>query len=721
MSAVLEKATFSKEAYKEAAGRLFHNEREQGYKPVGLHLYRLPTGPILYARVRMHKPAAEGVYEKLIRPFFHDGIEWKRGEPKQDNGKLLYGLADVQNLPQALVIVGEGEQKADELTKIGAGRLAGVTSGSASSASHADWSPLAGRHVLLWPDFDEPGSKYVDAIAAKLQVLGCALQRVDVAALDLPHKGDVMDWAERFRAAHDRTPTADDVLALPMTKAVPLDPPIGDPAEIDVWPAPQLLSAMTAPLDYPIESLPPRLRAAVEEVHRFVQAPLALVASTAVAALSLAIQAHVDVKRAERLTGPVGLFMLTIADSGERKSTCDTFFTRAIRDYEAEQAVDGKFVIDNYQADLAAWEANYNGVKEKIKSTAKAGKQSTTDLREELRDLEHDKPVQPKVPRLVYADVTPEALAFSLYKQWPSGGVVSAEAGIVFGSHGMGADSVMRNLATLNQLWDGNSLTIDRRTSDSYTVRGARLTVALQVQAATLRSFFDRSGALARGTGFLARFLIAWPQSTQGYRLFKDAPDDWPHLDAFNQRIADILRLPIPTDEGGNLVPVMLPLSPEAKDAWTKFHDEVEVSLRTGGELCDVRDVASKSADNAARLAALFHMFSGDTGPIAVDALENASSIAAWHLSESKRFFSELAVPEDVVHAGRLDAWLIEHCSATGAPSVSRRDAQRLGPVRKREPLAEALQVLEDLGRLRVEQMGKQITVNPALLEGVAL
>ncbi|WP_345889574.1 DUF3987 domain-containing protein, partial [Nitrosomonas sp. GH22] len=89
----------------------------------------------------------------------------------------------------------------------------------------------------------------------------------------------------------------------------------------------------------------------------------------------------------------------------------------------------------------------------------------------------------------MYADATPEALAYGLAKRWPSSGVVSAEAGIVFGSHGMGKDSVMRNLAMLNQLWDGASLAIDRRTSESFTVHGARLTVALQVQEPTLREF----------------------------------------------------------------------------------------------------------------------------------------------------------------------------------------------------------------------------------------
>ena len=61
----------------------------------------------------------------------------------------------------------------------------------------------------------------------------------------------------------------------------------------------------------------------------------------------------------------------------------------------------------------------------------------------------------------------------------------------------------------LRALGHGVDIATERRTTESFTVRGARLTITLQVQEATLRSFFDRSGGLARGTGFLARFLLA--------------------------------------------------------------------------------------------------------------------------------------------------------------------------------------------------------------------
>lgn len=492
--------------------------------------------------------------------------------------------------------------------------------------------------------------------------------------------------------------------------------PAGD-SEDNGWPKPHPLAAKVEPEPYPLDALPLPVRAAVEEVAGFVKAPIPMVASSALAALSLAIQAHADAKRAEKLHGPVGLFLLTIADSGERKSTCDGFFTKPIRDYEEAQAEAAKPILKDFKAAIEAWEAKRGGVKEAIRHLSKAGK-PTASMESALRDLEHDKPETPRVPRLMYADATPEALAYGLAKQWPSGGVVSAEAGIVFGSHGMGKDSVMRNLGLLNQLWDGTSLTIDRRSTESFTVRGARLTVALQVQEPTLREFFTRSGALARGTGFLARFLVAWPESTQGQRPFTDPPVNWPHLAAFHRRIAAILDQPAPIDEDGVLTPPMLPLTPEAKAAWVEYHNAIESELSSGGELYDVRDVASKSADNAARLAALFQMFEGAGGAIGADAFEGASRITAWHLNEARRFFGELSLPVELADAVRLDKWLIEHCKRERTHLVPTREAQRLGPIRDKDKLTTALRELAELDRVKVAQDGrrKTIKVNPALV-----
>lgn len=487
----------------------------------------------------------------------------------------------------------------------------------------------------------------------------------------------------------------------------------------DAWPEHQPLIAKTEAADYPLDALPTLIRGAVIEVCGFVKAPTALVAMSALAALSVAIQAHHDVQRDNKLDGPCGLFFCGIADSGERKTSCDGYFTSAIHDYQQRQRELFKPVLKAYETDLDAWKAKRGGVQEKIKALAKDGK-PTNLLEKQLHDLDLDKPKAPRVPRLIYSDATPEALASNLVNGWPSGGVFSNEGGIVLGGHAMNKDVAMRNMARLNQLWDGKIAATDRATTESYGDTVARLTMSLQVQEPTLRAFFDNTKGLARGTGFLARFLVAWPESTMGTRMFTPPPDGWPALAAFNNRLTAILDRPAPVDDDGVLTPAMLTLSPDAKQAWIAFHDQIEAMLGTGGELYDLRDVGSKAADNMVRLAALFHVFAGSIGPIDLECIESASQIITWHLLEAKRFLGELAMPPELANPMRLESWLIDWCRREGTDKVPTKAVQQFGPggLRDKKVIDATVNELADLGRARLVKDGKKrlIQLRPELL-----
>ena len=496
------------------------------------------------------------------------------------------------------------------------------------------------------------------------------------------------------------------------------------PNKTPAWPDLQPLISKVEPQPYPLDALPPLVRCAVEEVQGFVKAPVPLIAASALASMSLAIQAHTDVERADKLHGPCSLFMLAIAESGERKSSCDGYFTKAIKDYEAEQREIGKPLIDAYKSDLEIWEAQRSGIKEKIKTLAKDGKPNTAQ-KGQLHDLDRDKPTPPRIPKLTRVDVTPEKLLELMAKHWPSGGIISSEAGMVFGSHGMGSESAMRNLATLNMLWEGGTVQIDRKTSESFTVEGARLTMGLQVQETTIRAFFANTKGLARGTGFLARFLVSWPESTQGFRPFTEAPPNWPALAAFNNRLTGILNRPALIDDNGALTPMMLTLSPEAKDVWVNFHNAIETMLAPGGDLQDVKDVASKTADNAARLAALFHTFTGNIGLIDAQAMESGTELAAWHLNESQRFLGELATPAELANPARLETWMLAYCKRENTDRVPTREIARCGPGDLRDKAASmaAITGLMELGRARLVFDGKKkmVLVRPEVLAGTAL
>ena len=164
----------------------------------------------------------------------------------------------------------------------------------------------------------------------------------------------------------------------------------------------------------------------------------------------------------------------------------------------------------------------------------------------------------------------------------------------------------------------------------------------------------------------------------------------------------------------------MMALTAEAKTAWVEYHNAIERELRSGGELYDVRDVASKSADNAARLAALFQHFDGAGGAIGADAFDGASRIAAWHLNEARRFFGELALPAELADAARLDSWLIQYCRREQVRLVPIAKLQQFGPggLRSKDTIEAAMRELVEAARARWVRDGKRktIAVNPALL-----
>jgi hypothetical protein len=188
----------------QAARRLAASAIADGFVPAALHHYYDAGGQVQFWRLRAKHPNGE----KWIRPMHWNGHAFVIGEPSSPpSGKLLYGLADLQALEDSdWVMVVEGENKVDALSRID---LIAVTSGSADSADAADWSPLRGRHVLCWGDNDAAGRRYVETVTAKLRGIAASVEWIDVAALNLPAKGDCVDWLTQHPDAN-----ANDVWAL---------------------------------------------------------------------------------------------------------------------------------------------------------------------------------------------------------------------------------------------------------------------------------------------------------------------------------------------------------------------------------------------------------------------------------------------------------------------------------------------------------------------------
>jgi putative DNA primase/helicase len=91
---------------------------------------------------------------------------WWEGWPTP---RPLYGLAELAKRPDAAVVVVEGEKACDAARKLLPMMVVVTSPNGAKSAAKADWSPLRGRSVTIWPDGDLAGAAYANAVAAAIK------------------------------------------------------------------------------------------------------------------------------------------------------------------------------------------------------------------------------------------------------------------------------------------------------------------------------------------------------------------------------------------------------------------------------------------------------------------------------------------------------------------------------------------------------------------------
>jgi uncharacterized protein (DUF927 family) len=107
-------------------------------------------------------------------------LAWRwRGLPEP---RPLYGMDHLAAKPGAVVLVTEGEKDADAARALLPDLVAITSPNGSRSAGKADWSPVRGRRLLLWPDADAPGAAYAADVARA--ALAAGAESVAVLRLD---------------------------------------------------------------------------------------------------------------------------------------------------------------------------------------------------------------------------------------------------------------------------------------------------------------------------------------------------------------------------------------------------------------------------------------------------------------------------------------------------------------------------------------------------------
>lgn len=441
---------------------------------------------------------------------------------------------------------------------------------------------------------------------------------------------------------------------------------------------------------YPLEALG-ALRAVAEAVHNITQAPAAIGAQSVLGVAALAAQALGDV---ETLAGraPASLFLLTIAQSGERKSSCDKHAIAPVRDFERE-------ICDAYRAEAVDHQNRLDIWTARRAAIMKRADKDPASAQADLANLGAT-PEPPLSPIVIATEPTFEGLAKTLAGSRPSLGLFNDEGGAFIGGHGMNSDNRLKTIAGLSLLWDGAPINRTRAGDGVSTHRGRRLSAHLMAQPVAAAGLL--SDPMAQGQGFLARFLMTEPPSAIGTRTREghDAASERA-VETFAARIGDMLRRPLLLREGtrNELDPPLLALEPKARALLQAFALEVERAQLDGRDLATVRPFASKAAEHAARLAAVLTLYDDpDAARVTAATMADAVTLAGFYLREAVRLAGGATISKETAEAELLRRWL----ATWPEPFISPSDVAQLGPPQIREAAAarRILKFLEGFGHV---------------------
>lgn len=133
----------------------------------------------------------------------------------------LYGLRRLAEHPGAPVLIVAGEKCADAGERCVPGYVTVSASGGENKVADTDWTPLNSREVTVWPDHDDAGIKFADAITAHLLKLESKRTvRVIGVPDDYPRKFDIADAEDGSKG---KKWTADEIQAFVKFECVPQD------------------------------------------------------------------------------------------------------------------------------------------------------------------------------------------------------------------------------------------------------------------------------------------------------------------------------------------------------------------------------------------------------------------------------------------------------------------------------------------------------------------
>ncbi|MGZ8927325.1 MAG: DUF3987 domain-containing protein [Methylobacter sp.] len=369
--------------------------------------------------------------------------------------------------------------------------------------------------------------------------------------------------------------------------------------------------------EYPVDALGP-LSDLCKTIALNAQLNPATVGQSILAAASLISQGTHEV---ETLAGfkPLSIYALSIADSGDGKSTVEGIVLRGIRQYEKEQ---------------------HNAM------LAKRAEQSELPLKEQQPLLE---------PYLLASDATVQGLIKGFIIGWPSQGIFTAEGATMLCGWGMSAEQRSNTSANLNRLWDGEPISLQRGMNGRTQLYNRRFCAHWMIQPDAAQEALGDSNLSS--IGFWPRFMLSWPEPLppRKYRRYEFWHD--PIVKAFWERCKDMLRAQVIIGDGECGEFRTIRLSDPARQLLINTFERMEQARDPASPLHSIKPFAVRLCELACRNAGVLAAYA-DENTISAERMKNGIALAGYSLDTWRGIFGQR---EDMTHdrwARELYAWM---------------------------------------------------------------
>jgi hypothetical protein len=395
--------------------------------------------------------------------------------------RFLFNLKEITDEPTKPVLIVEGEKAADAAAKLLPMYVVTTWAGGTNAIEKTDWSPLAGRKILVWPDNDDPGRDAAEAIAqlvqrpSEIKILtpGDSLEKGWDAADALESGWDkkmTLTWARDWHRVWQ--PPAVPVVAAPAAPDSPaadeeMPPPVpaADDPECYSWGQPSdPFRTMRAP-DWNPEHFPESIARFATDAGRRAGIDPGSIAMMCLVVCASVIHDDIQiaVKRAD--TGwkeSARLWLMLVGDPSVKKSPAIKQAVEPVKAIGRKLLDDYGIAIRNYDREMEDWALQK-------KNAAKIG------------SLCPEAPIKPIPQRLWVDDVTQEKLVDIL--QGTNRGVLAIHdeltgwLGQMDAYRGKSSSGASKDVSFYLRCYNGDSAVYDRVSKDTIHVK--RLSVSM--------------------------------------------------------------------------------------------------------------------------------------------------------------------------------------------------------------------------------------------------